>query len=392
MSKIIIENNYRKVLPYYVNLETFIKGRWQGRTLLDVFLSDFGESEQHLIDDIRSEKLYIIAHGNKPGMSATLKGVDSLVDRKLHPKDVICHSVHRHEPPIPYHGEIKTVYEDDELLVVDKPSGAPTHPTGNYYVNSVTEMVKQQFGLDAVWPCHRLDKVTSGVLILGKTLAAGSRILKLIQIHKDQTEKTYLARVVGNFPDGRHQYNCPIFAVNLNGYLVPGNADGIPLDSTTIFEKVAYSVSMDQSVVRCTPITGKFHQIRIHLRNLGFPIVNDLFYRGDSELVNRKLAIEEGLYDRLFEKYPEFRTFGTTIGDGEINLHLLDEKLRDKLDQLKRDHNVFLKQKKIHYCNECQREIFNVEYKLNHDIWLHALSFKYDKYEFVTDLPEWANI
>ena len=89
-------------------------------------------------------------------------------------KDIICHTKHRHEPPIPWHNDIiKLVYEDDEILVVDKPSGIPTHPTGNYYFNSLSEIIKQQLNMDSIWTCHRLDKVTSGVLVLAKTKNGG---------------------------------------------------------------------------------------------------------------------------------------------------------------------------------------------------------------------------
>lgn len=392
MPKFIIENNLRKVIPYYINLETHVKGRWEGRTLIDIFQSDFGVNDRDVISDIKNEKLYIISNTNKPNESSSLKGLDSLIDRKIHAKDLICHFKHRHEPPVPYYGEIKYVYEDDELLVIDKPSGIPTHPTGNYYSNSVSEMVKYQFGLEAVWPCHRLDKVTSGVLIFGKSKSAGLRFLNLIRDHKDETEKTYLARVVGKFPDGKLQYNCPIFAINLNGYLVPGNSEEVPLDSTTIFQRVSYNSSLNQSVIKCIPITGKFHQIRIHLRNLGFPIVNDFFYRGDNELTVRKCSIEEKLYKKLFEKYPEFRTFSDKIRGGSINLDLIDGELQCGLMELKKDHLQSLNQQKLSFCHECQRELFDDTYRLNPSIWLHALSFGYEKYNFVTEYPEWANI
>lgn len=392
MSKFIIENNLRKVIPYYINIETHVKGRWEGKTLIEVFKSDFGISEQDVLEDIKNEKLYVISNINKPNEKACLKGFDLLISRPLHAKDLVCHSKHRHEPPIPYLGRIKSVYEDDELLVVDKPSGVPTHPTGNYYFNSVSEMVKDQFGLEAIWTCHRLDKVTSGVLIFGKTKSAGLKFLRLIKDHKDQTEKTYLARVVGEFPNGKLQYNCPIFAVNLNGYLVPGNSEELPLDSTTIFQKVSYNASLNQSLVKCIPITGKFHQIRIHLRNLGFPIANDSFYRGDNELTNRRCSIEEELYKKLFQKYPEFKTFGTTRREGFINIDLLDEKLQYGLDELKRDHLQSLNEQKLSYCEECHRLLFDDDYRLNPNIWLHALSFSYGEYRFVTEYPGWANI
>lgn len=402
MSKYIVENNIRKVIPYYTDFQTFVKKRWEGRTIIDVYESDFGECQQNILDDIESEKLYIVTNSNKPTEQSILTGVETLIKRKLDEKDIICHTKHRHEPPIPWHNDIiKLVYEDDEILVVDKPSGIPTHPTGNYYYNSLSEIIKQQLNMDSIWTCHRLDKVTSGVLVLAKTKNGGVRFLKLMRDSKQYTEKTYLARVSGKFPEGIHRYRCPIFAVNMNGYLMSGNMEELPTDSTTIFERIKYNASLDQSLVKCVPITGKFHQIRIHLRNLGFPIVNDSFYQPEQDqLTLQKCNIEKHLYNKLFAKYPQFKHFEDTDGavvDSHINLLDIidwhnDKELKDMLLDLKAGQVEKLMLQKLTICSECNRSLIDTEYKLNSMVWLHALSFKYENYHFETDYPDWADI
>lgn len=405
MSKYIVENNIRKVIPYYTDFQTFVKKRWEGKTIIDIYESDFGECEENILDDIESEKLYIVTNSNKPNDQSILTGVDKLTKRKLDEKDIICHTKHRHEPPIPWYNDIiKLIYEDNEILVVDKPSGIPTHPTGNYYHNSLSEIIKQQYNMDSIWTCHRLDKVTSGVLVLAKTKNGGVKFLKLMRDSKQHTKKTYLARVSGKFPEGIHQYRCPIFAVNMNGYLMSGNMEELPTDSTTVFEQIKYNACLDQSLIKCIPITGKFHQIRIHLRNLGFPIVNDSFYQPDkqkNQLTLQKCNIERQLYSKLFVKYPQFENFNDknnlTIVDSHINLLEIidwhnDEKLKDLLLKLRKGHVEMLAQQKLINCNECKRSLIDTEYKLNSMVWLHALSFKYDNYHFETDYPDWANI
>lgn len=101
---------------------------------------------------------------------------------------------------------------------------------------------------------------------------------------------------------------------------------------------------------------GKFHQIRIHLRNLGFPIVNDSFYQPDkqkNQLTLQKCNIERQLYSKLFVKYPQFENFNDknnlTIVDSHINLLEIidwhnDEKLKDLLLKLRKGHVEMLAQ------------------------------------------------
>ncbi|EMG45523.1 RIB2 Bifunctional protein RIB2 [Candida maltosa Xu316] len=394
MSKIIVENNLRKVLPYYFNVQTYAKQRWEGRSLIDIYKSELGSSEDLTINDIKNGTLYVVANINKPDLKTTLKG-DVLLTRKVESKDLICNSRHVHEPTVPwFQDEVSTVYEDEEILVVDKPSGVPTHPSGSYFHNSLSEIVKLQFNMESIWVCHRLDRVTSGVIILGKTKEAGIKFSTLLKNEKDKTKKTYLARVVGKFPDGRHEYNCPIFGVNMNGYLIPGNVDEVPTDSTTIFERIHYNESLNQSIVKCIPVTGKFHQIRIHLRNLGYPIANDVFYNPVSEYFIRRCLIEKELYGRLFAEHPEFAKFKTRLPTMDfINLKLLtDDNIIVQLAEIKRDYAMHLLQQKKSICDECKRPMFTEDYGRNSDIWLHALSFSYDKYNFETQLPQWANI
>ncbi|KAG5417448.1 hypothetical protein I9W82_005082 [Candida metapsilosis] len=397
MPKYIFENGLRKVLPYYVNYQTHVKQRWVGRTLIETYTNDFGEPMEGVINDIQEGKLYIVNNVGTSLPSKTITGWDILSSRKVESKDVVHHLKHKHEPAIPWQ-DIPIVFENDEILVVNKPAGVPTHPSGNYMRNSLSEIVKEMYGFDSVWTCHRLDKVTSGVLILCKSKDSAIKFSNLLQDKRNRVKKVYLARVKGEFPSGERIYKCPIFAVNMNGYLQPGDLENLQADTTTVFQRLVYSKESDESIVECQPISGKFHQIRIHLRNLGYPISNDHFYNPSeaSKTYFAKSKLEIALYDRLFQAYPEFRTGSQESTPSSINLLKVinwgDSSIQKQLLHLKQTHSVDLKLRKSEVCAECKRPLFDVDYVANSSIYLHALRFEYDENVFETEMPSWAHI
>ena len=169
LSVYVFENGLRKVRPYYLQFNTHPKPRWIGRTVVDVFSSEFGEAKDILRLDIDNELMYIRTGFGRKGGETVLKGWDSIGDRILDKFDVICNLKHMHEPSVPecplqlhedvdYPSQAKTrlkiVFENEDMLVVDKPSGIPTHPTGNYYYNTMTEILKHDLNMKNVWPFH----------------------------------------------------------------------------------------------------------------------------------------------------------------------------------------------------------------------------------------------
>lgn len=311
---IAIENDVRVVAPYYYEYKIPAKGRWFGKTLVDWCFSEFGEDESVVIADITSKRMFVMSLCGRKGGPVRVDGWKELCDRPIVGGDLIHRTKHVHEPPVPCPLTIEIVYQDDQLLVVNKPSGMPTHPCGNYHHNSVTEMLKHSLSLLQVWPCHRLDKVTSGILVLGKSQEAGAAFATIIQNEKSKTHKVYVARVVGKFPHSRPvRYTSPVFSVNGKGSYITPSPHHLPVDSSTIFERLSYDASCNHSIVKCRPLTGRTHQIRIHLRNLGYPIANDHVYNpSNPELAffvhnKAKLDIERYLYDRLYQKYTELQ-------------------------------------------------------------------------------------
>ncbi|KAI5958085.1 hypothetical protein KGF57_002893 [Candida theae] len=403
MPRYVFEKGLRKVLPYYVNYQTHAKQRWVGRTLVETYVNDFGEPLDGVINDIHQGKLRVVTNVGTSLPSNAITDPETLLQRKVDSKDVVYHLKHKHEPSIPWQEEVPIVFEDDEIIVVNKPSGVPTHPSGNYMRNSLSEIVKEMYKFDSIWTCHRLDKVTSGVLILCKTRDSAIKFSNLLQDKKNKVKKIYLARVKGEFPSRELSYKCPIFAVNMNGYLQPGDLENLQADTTTMFQRLSYNRKLNESIVQCQPISGKFHQIRIHLRNLGYPISNDQFYDPDeaSGTYFAKSKLELSLYERLFRAYPVFRE-AAALGrqqTGPNSLDLLkviqsstDLNIQKQLRDLKRAHSDNLMSRKSAVCTECKRPLFDEDHVANSSIYLHALRFEYDKHIFETDFPSWATI
>lgn len=418
-SRYTFENGLQKVKPYYHLQKVHAKPRWFGKTLIDIFTLEFGETEENVVSDILNHRLYIYSNYGRQGGPKLVQGLEKLRMHTLESCDYVHNNRHMHEPSVPANGDpnIQVVFQNSDVVVVNKPLGIPTHPTASYMYNSVTEMVKHELGIPDIWTCHRLDKVTSGVLILAKTQEASRYYLKIIQDKKTDISKEYVARVQGKFPEGKLMVNCPIFSVNSSGgYLKPLNSHELPANSTTLFERIKYNAELNESIIKCIPLTGKMHQIRIHLRNIGFPITNDYVYNPiNSQLNNHEInelnnSIELTLYRRIFQVYPQFGKLlpaesniinnHYTIDVPTITRWRQDEKLIEQTSHLREARQQLLNSmKKAHNvkCTECNRALFTTEKDMEGlEIWLHAFRYSYPKsirfFDFETDLPKWCDI
>ena len=187
-------------------------------------------------------------------------------------------------------------YEDDQLLVLDKPAGLAVHAGSGVKVGVIEALRAVRPELTMLELAHRLDRETSGVLVLAKQRAT---LLRLHELLRDsdadaRVTKTYLALVRGRWPAKQRQVDAPLEKNTLKGgeRIVEVRGDGKP--SRTLFRVVREY--RGATLVEASPVTGRTHQIRVHAAHAGHPIAGDDKY-GDAAF-DQSLR-EHGL-NRLF--------------------------------------------------------------------------------------------
>jgi len=237
---------------------------------------------------------------------------------------IVHRAVRCRENPVLDRGIIRVVAESEERLVVSKPSSLPIHPCGSYRFNSLIALLREQGTVPPgaeLHTTHRLDRLTSGLVIFAKTKAAARQVGAWFQ--GNEIRKSYLARVRGSFDQLIElATRCATGAESRDGVSDDSSTQRAELpacvtlaktgrirlcgfnqcvdrkvgkyvfaaerptsgeeakDAATEFEFVGHAPN-GESVVRCFPATGRTHQIRVHLRHLGYPIANDSCYGGD---------------------------------------------------------------------------------------------------------------
>ncbi len=177
----------------------------------------------------------------------------------------------REEPDVP--GEIVIVHRDERLVVVDKPAFLATIPRGRHVTQSVVVRLREELGLPELSPLHRLDRITSGLLMLAteRRWRGPHQVL----FEHGRVSKTY--RALAPWSD---DLELPVTVRNhlrkepgvWQGEVVPGAS------VNAVTEVEVEERRGDLAVYRLTPHTGRTHQLRLHLHGLGIPIVDDPLY------------------------------------------------------------------------------------------------------------------
>ncbi len=214
------------------------------------------------------------------------------------------------EPPCPR--TFTVVHEDARVIVIDKPALLPVHASAKFYFNTLTRVLSERYPTEPeLQIVHRLDRETSGCLVIARDREAAAMLKQAWEgkahrrdSHGDShVSKQYLAVVHGMPPWTTEQVlDTPLRLSQTGDPTRLPNIRMLP-DPTGLsaMTKVRVERSGDRSLVRCTLVTGRQHQIRAHLAHSGFPIVGDKLYaHGDDAFIR---YCDEGLIPELAELF-----------------------------------------------------------------------------------------
>ena len=272
--------------PRDMFFESVVRPEQNGRPLLDSLAERFTYHSREEWSEKISRGL-VTVNGNP----ATLETLGYRGDK------VVYHVENYSEPEVPTCYE--TLFEDEEFLLVAKPAGVPVHHTGRIFYNTFTAIIRRGFDCETATPMHRLDRDTGGIMLFAKNADTASRFQK----HLDRIllRKFYLAVVPGEFPEGEVRCDLPLAENPAAPIRIRMYHDPAGKPCTTIFRRLALlpgaaaetaaaestAGGSCRSLVECELVTGRKHQIRAHLSELGFPIVGDRLYSHEGKFYQK---------------------------------------------------------------------------------------------------------
>lgn len=198
----------------------------------------------------------------------------------------ICETKNSEKIP-PTNLPLDIIYEDEDILVLNKPAGMPIHPSLNNYTNSMANALAYYFqsqGKPFIFRCcNRLDRDTSGLTIVSKHLVSGSILSDMTKYR--EVHREYLAIARGSVTPSEGTIQAPL-----------GRKEGTIIERTVNWEHgedavTHYKVVKEangHSLVSLRLETGRTHQIRIHMKYLGYPLIGDYLYNPDMEYMTRQ--------------------------------------------------------------------------------------------------------
>ena len=179
------------------------------------------------------------------------------------------------------------IYEDEDLLVLNKPAGMPIHPSLNNYTNSIANSLAYYFqsqGKPFIFRCcNRLDRDTSGLTIVSKHLVSGSILSDMTKYR--EVHREYLAIARGSVTPSEGTIQAPLG--RKEGTIIERTVDWEHGEDAVTHYKVVKEAN-GHSLVSLRLETGRTHQIRIHMKYLGYPLIGDYLYNPDMEYMTRQ--------------------------------------------------------------------------------------------------------
>ena len=208
----------------------------------------------------------------------TVNGEVSWVNRALHEGDVLRVVITDHAPDriIPAEGRLDIVYEDEDLICINKPAGIVVHPSHGHYDDSLANCLAYYFEQKGepheIRTIGRLDKDTSGLLLFGKSRSAVG--LMDAQAAQGTRTKVYLALCEGEFAESEGYVDTPIMRA-FDGNIKRVAKDGGDTAFTSYKVEAQYE---GFALVSLSLMTGRTHQIRVHMSHIGHPLLGDSLY------------------------------------------------------------------------------------------------------------------
>lgn len=245
---------------------------------VELFLRRKGFSRQNLVEIKRMPKS-IMVNGIHYYMKQTLAEGDIL---KVYISETECsEKIPAVEAPL------DIIYEDEDIMVINKSADMPIHPSMNNYYNSLANALAYYFekqGKPFIFRCcNRLDRDTSGLTIVSKHLVSASILAE--QVAQRAVHREYLAISRGSVTPSEGTIDAPL-----------GRKNGSIIERTIDWEKGERAVthyrvveeSNGHSLLSLKLETGRTHQIRIHMKHIGYPLVGDYLYNPDMEFIGRQ--------------------------------------------------------------------------------------------------------
>ncbi|PIN12604.1 RNA pseudouridylate synthase [Handroanthus impetiginosus] len=358
----IFRDGIRYVRPYYFEFISHAKNRWAGKTIVDLFADEFkGRPREYYVSAVKAGRIQV--DGQIIPVSYVVKSSQK-----------ISHFVHRHEPPV-LARDVKILHTEPDVLTVCKPASVPVHPCGQYRKNTIVGILQAEHDLAPLFPIHRLDRLVSGLLIIARS-ASKADIFRQ-QIESGEVKKQYIARVTGAFPEDEKVAN-----VNINYNAREGkstvevengsNGKNPSKGKAACTKFTRISTNARQSIVLCEPITGRTHQIRVHLQFLGHPIANDMLYLSES-VTHRS---DEGLSaDRAAAKS------GLPLKTNHCEIHV-----PHSTAELAEDFDI------DPMCTNCPNLAPKGYDGREEGLWLHCIRYSGPDWTYECPYPDWASL
>lgn len=187
----------------------------------------------------------------------------------------------------PEYGELEVLFEDEHLLIVQKPAGRPTHPNEQGQTGTLANLVAFHFQANGeekrVRHIHRLDQDTSGTVIFAKHRLAHAALDQMLS--KKTIKRTYIAIAEGLFKKKKGTIDAAIGRDK--HHAVRRRISPTGQKAVTHFQVMDMNKRLQLTAVKLQLETGRTHQIRVHLSSLGHPLAGDTLYDGVREYINR---------------------------------------------------------------------------------------------------------